>query len=447
MRSPLFLQQAFIVSEDKRFYEHGGIDRLARFHALWQNAKAFGAVRGASTITEQVVRMWHPRKRSLWSRFLEGIEATRLEKKFSKADIFEFYLNQVPYAGNRRGVFQAARACFDRDLDTLSRKEMLALAVMVRAPSRLNLQENENGRCGACCPASIVDSGAGEDRWRRGRPNSKRDIELRNSGLSVEAAHFIDTLYRSLPSSFSPMNGQIRATLDASLQSAAKTILDNRLADLSRSGVHNGAVVILDNRSHEVSAWVTSGARSGDIAGSYIDAAATPRQPGSTLKPFLYALALEKGWTAATLIDDSPLSEPVGTGLHAYHNYSRTYYGRLTLREALGNSLNIPAIRALQFVGVKNLFACLHRLGFDSLQQHPDFYGAGLALGNGEISLFELTKGYSALANQGIYYPPRMILDERIGATRLSEPSVRVFSREAASLIGNILSDPIRSTT
>ena len=136
---PLFLQQAFVVSEDKRFYEHRGVDWKARCYAFWQNLKALRPVRGASTISEQVIRMWRPRPRTIWSRWLEGCEATRLERAFSKADILEFYLNQVPYSGQRRGVVQAARYYFDRDLDTLNQIEMLALVVLVRAPGRMDL--------------------------------------------------------------------------------------------------------------------------------------------------------------------------------------------------------------------------------------------------------------------------------------------------------------------
>ena len=139
---PELLQLAFVESEDQRFYRHSGVDWLARSHALAQNLLAMRALRGASTISEQVVRILHPRQRTLWSRWLEGFEAVQLEKRFSKLKILEFYLNQVPYARQRRGVAQAARDYFDRDLDTLSAKEILALAVLVRSPSRLDLIHN-----------------------------------------------------------------------------------------------------------------------------------------------------------------------------------------------------------------------------------------------------------------------------------------------------------------
>ena len=138
---PETLQQIFIFAEDKRFFEHNGPDWRARWHAMLQNIMALRVVRGASTMTEQTVRIIYPRRRTFWSRWLEGFEATRLEKRFSKADILEFYLNQVPYASQRRGVVQAARHYFDRDLETLNIKEMMALAVLVRAPGRLDLRK------------------------------------------------------------------------------------------------------------------------------------------------------------------------------------------------------------------------------------------------------------------------------------------------------------------
>jgi penicillin-binding protein 1C len=214
--------------------------------------------------------------------------------------------------------------------------------------------------------------------------------------------------------------------------------LDQRLKDLKDRGANNGAVLIVDHQRHEVLAWVNSGVSQDEVSASWIDAVTTPRQPGSTLKPLLYALALEKGWTAATLVDDSPLSESVGGGLHAYQNYSRIHYGMLRVRQALGNSLNIPAVRAAQFVGVDDFLTCLHKLGIQSLQEHPDYYGDGLALGNGEITLLELVRAYTVLARQGTFHPLKYLMTD----VSRREETRRVFSAETASLIGNILADP-----
>lgn len=435
---PLLLQQAFILAEDQRFYLHGGVDWKARMHALVQNLKAFRAVRGASTITEQVVRMLHPRPRTLWSRWLEGIEALRLEKRFSKATILEFYLNQVPYARQRRGVAQAAYDYFDRDLDTLSTKEMLALAVLVRAPSRLDLnrgtdqiQKPLTRLAHRMYTAKLISS----EVYRN---ILQEKLVLREPTLPVQASHFIQYVrHLDLPTS-GLQNGRLHTTLDASFQKRVQEILDQRLLTLRSQQVTDGAILVVDHLSDQVLAWVNGGAFWVDTAGSQIDAILTPRQPGSTLKPFLYAMALEKGWTAATLIEDSPLSQPVGLGLHNFHNYSQQYYGPLRLREALGNSLNIPAVRTIQFVGVQPFLERLHELGFSSLTRSSDFYGEGLALGNGEVTLFELVQAYATLARGGVFRPLKVLLEEIVP----TEPPRRIYSKEVSSLIADILSDP-----
>lgn len=435
---PRILRQALVVSEDQRFWRHGGVDWPARLHALWQNITALRTIRGASTISEQVIRMWHPRPRTPWSRWLEGLEAARLEKSFSKGEILEFYLNQVPYAGQRRGVVQAARYFFDRDPDTLSTAETMALVVMVRAPSRLNVRKNPDGLIRSIQQLAdrllqygIIDEG-------QYATISAADLRIREAASPVRADHFVQYLYRLAPPSEVRDRGRLRTTLDAGLQHIVQTILDHRIKDLKDRGARNGAALIVDHQRSEVLAWVNSGAYLDDVPASWIDAVTTPRQPGSTLKPLLYALALEKGWTAATLVDDYPLSEPVGYGLHSYHNYSRTHYGPLRVREALGNSLNIPAVRAIQFVGVDHFLDCLHALEVRSLQQHPDYYGDGLALGNGEITLLELVRAYTVLARQGVSRPLVYLMTDE---SRQPETR-RIFAAETASLIGNILSDP-----
>lgn len=433
---PQTLQDFFILAEDQRFYRHGGVDWLARLHALAQNLKAGRIVRGASTLTEQAVRILHPRPRTFWSRWVETVEAMRLEARFSKADILEFYLNQIDYVGRRRGVASAARHYFDRDLDTLNQKEMMALAVLVRSPSRMDLRhgnksvENPIRRLGE----RLLQQGLLDSEGLRAL--LAQPLQLQQRRLPVQATHFVQHLYRHAAELPSSGGSVLRTSLDARLQHDAQRILEQRLADLRARDVHNGALLIVDHQTNEVRAWVNSGDFFSDLPGSQIDAITTPRQPGSTLKPLLYALALEKGWTAATLIEDAPLAESVGSGLHDYQNYSRSFYGPLRLRDALGNSLNTPAVRTAQYVGAADFLATLRQLGIRTLEQHPNFYGDGLALGNGGVSLFELVQAYTALARQGLYQPLRLLPDSA------TEPARRVFSAETASLIGHILSDP-----
>ncbi|MDM8569127.1 DUF2304 family protein, partial [Thiotrichales bacterium HSG1] len=215
------------------------------------------------------------------------------------------------------------------------------------------------------------------------------------------------------------------------IQSITQQILDQQIQNIF--SVKHGAVLVVDHQTGEVLAWVNAGKPS---ERSQIDAITTPRQPGSTLKPFLYGLALEKGWTAATLINDVPLAEAVGTGMHSYHNYSRHYYGAISLREALGNSLNIPAIRTIQQFGVETFLHRLHQLGMTSLTAAPEHYGDGLALGNGEVTLFELVQAYTVLANNGFFQPLKVLRDAPTSDVQT------IFNSQISSIITDILSDP-----
>ncbi|MCE5336576.1 MAG: transglycosylase domain-containing protein [Desulfobacteraceae bacterium] len=433
---PELLQQAFVQSEDRRFFEHGGPDWLARAHALLQNIRAMRGVRGASTITEQVVRMLHPRPRTVWSRWIEGFEAARLEKIASKTEILEFYLNQVPYAQQRRGVVEAARLYFDRDLNTLNPREILALAVLVRAPSGLDLRKNPKAMEKSMARLAGHMIGAGLlDREEHARILSGRFELARPRGV-LEAPHFVQYLFRSSGADPTLSGGRLTSTLDGHMQQKTRQILANRLEALRSSEVGNGAVLVVDNRTDDVLAWVSGSTAEDDTTGS-INAVLVPRQPGSTLKPFLYALAMELGWTPATLIDDSPMAEPIGSGLHSFQNYSRVYYGPLRLRDALGNSLNTPAIRTIKFTGVERFLERLHLLGISGLTKGADHYGEGLALGDGEVNLFELVQAYAALARLGEFRPLRTLSEPR----QSDGMSRQVIDRKTAAMVIDILSD------
>ena len=429
---PPFLRAAFVAAEDKRFFEHDGPDWRARLSAAWTNVTSGRAVRGASTISEQVVRMLQPRPRTVWSRWLEGWEARELERRFTKSEILEFYLNQVPYASNRRGVWQAARYYFARDLTTLSKKEMLALAVLVRAPTRFDLKRDAAASAGAIerLAVALVEDGT--------LPMAERDTVLAEQltldapHLAVAAPHFVEHARAAIGAA----QPKLVTTLDAGLQAKVQRMLDERMSFLGSRRVANGAVLVLEHATGEVLAWVVAGGGGEEGPTSHIDTVTTPRQPGSALKPFLYALALDSGWTAAHVIEDAPLSESTSGGLHSYQNYSRLFYGEVALRDALGNSLNIPALKVLQHVGAEPYLRTLASLGFDGLTNHPDFYGDGIALGSGAVTLLEVVQAYGALANGGVFLPARTRFDAAAG-----DAPRRVYSAEAASLVANILAD------
>ena len=434
---PAILRNAFIESEDRRFLSHSGVDWPAHVHALAQDLRAMKGVRGASTITEQVVRMLHPRPRTVWSRWLEGIEAARLERRFSKSEILEFYLNQVPYGHQRRGVVEAARFYFDRDPATLNVKESLALAVLVRAPSGLDLKQRRRSLERRL--SKLAAHMRGKDLLSKAeyRAALSEGFEFAHSRRVIEAPQFVHYVFDTTGAEVLNSSGRVTTSLDGRLQQEVRQILWNRLQALRSSDVGDGAALVVDNRTGEVLAWVSESNSAGESQG-WVDAVTVRRQPGSTLKPFLYALAMEMGWTAATLIEDFPLSEAAGSGLHSFHNYSRTYYGPLRLRVALGNSLNTPAVRTIQFTGTERFLQWLRLLGISGLNKSADFYGHGLALGDGEVSLFELVQAYSALARHGAFRPLRALCERRLPSDEIRP----VISPSTAAIIADILSDP-----
>lgn len=430
--APELLRAAFIAAEDRRFATHHGVDWTARMAAAGANLRAGRVVRGASTISEQVVRMLHPRARTPWSRWLEGFEATRLERLHGKPAILEFYLNQVPYAARRRGVVQAARYYFDRDLATLNEKELLALAVIVRAPRWFDP--------GSRTPALERGIAAvAETLHRDGRlaldaaTVIAQTLSPRRTTEPVNVAHFLRYLNEREPGARA--DGMTPTTLDLNVQRSVQEIVDRRLVDLAGRHVHNAAVLAVDHTHNEILAWVVGNAGRRDKPFAAIDAVTVRRQPGSTLKPLLYTEALQQGLSVATMIDDVPFEQNVGLGLHAVANYSHRYYGPVSMREALGNSLNIPAVRMAQFVGAANFIERLRELGINSLTEHPNVYGDGIALGNGEVTLFELVQAYTVLARMGEFTPLRLLDADTV-------PQTRVFSEDVTSLIADILSDP-----
>jgi len=437
---PELLVNAFITSEDRRFFEHSGVDFLARTNVLAKYAFEKKSLRGASTITEQVVRILHPRKRSLWSKWIEGLEAIVLESKFSKADILEFYLNQVPYSANRRGLVQAARYYFNRDLNTLNTKETLALVVLVRAPSKFDLYDNKikidesiARLASALKERGFVNSKANENL-------ASYELQLNPETLEIPAFHFVDYVRQNSGPIESSEHKTI-TTLDGNLQAFVTDFLENRLKSLSAKNINNAAAIVIDNQTNEILAWVSVGLKcresNNQEDGCMIDMVTSPRQPGSALKPFLYAAALDKGWNAATVIEDSPYSDAIGKGIKDFHNYSHTYYGKIRLRNALGNSLNIPALRTINYVTPESYLEILRKMEFESLQKDAAFYGDGLALGSGEVTLFELARAYNMLANRGKFSPLKITFyKDTINNEK------QIYSPEITSVISNILSDP-----
>ena len=442
---PEFLRHAVIAAEDKRFYRHYGIDFLAIGSALLTNFRNTAFLRGGSTISQQVARILNHRGRGLYNHYLSAIEAVSLECRFSKDEILRYFLNQVPLSRGSHGVQEAARRLFDRDLDQLSKKEMLALAVLIRAPGRLTPGFEEAGAGVKVSPqlenrilalnSELVRSGVESEL--QGRATAAQTLRFEVPVPELEAPHFLRFLDSERERlGINSEKHRLVTTLDSSVQEFTQKIINNQVHALAPFGVSYGSALVVDNEQNKVRAWVSYGGDE-ETPSSYFDGVLVPRQAGSTLKPFLYAAALKKGWTAATLIEDEPLVQAHGAGIHRVRNYSGSYYGQVTLREALANSLNVPAIEAVKFVEVDNFLGLLRFLGFSSLNRESGFYGEGLALGNGEVTLLELVRAYSVLANRGVLKPLSFTSEDQF----LEQQTQQVIDPEIASLISDILSD------
>jgi len=432
---PELYLKALLVAEDKSFYTHHGVDYSARINAIYQNLKAFKWIRGASTISEQVVRMLHPRPRTLWSKWIEGFEAEKLEKNITKEEVLQFYVNQVPYAANRRGIQQGALYYFNRDLVTLNEKEILALVVLIRSPKWYDPVKNKKSldkRIATLAYKLYLEKKITTNQFKNIKDASLSISKARNS---TDTSHFISFVSSQL-NTFEKEKLIIHTTLNLDYQNFIQKILNNKIDALKDKNVHNGAVIVIDHQTNKVLSWVVAYAGQKNKQFNSYDSVLVARQPGSTLKPFLYAQALKKGWEATTLIDDSPLSESVGLGIHSYHNYSNNNYGLITLRQSLGNSLNIPAIKTIQFVGVETFLNSLHSFGISTLNEYPNYYGDGIALGNSEVSLYELTRAYSVFARMGKFDKINVI--QNSGKDKKGR---QIISEKIASLIADILSD------
>lgn len=428
------LQQAMLAAEDKRFYSHHGVDLVAAGSAFMDNLHRARA-RGASTITMQLAKLLMPQAMAPhgWSAKLAQIRlALALELHWSKTQILEAYLNRVTFRGELVGVDAAARGLLAKGPAGLDQVDAAILASLVRSPgtSRTQLARRTCATLQAMAATGI--------EMRTHKPCQLATIRAallpaRPFPLAGrdEAPHLARHLLHT-------PGERLQSTVDASLQRFAQHTLRTHLAQLTTQNVEDGAVVVLDNHSGEVLAYVGS---SGDLSGAAaVDGVAALRQPGSTLKPFLYALAIDQGWlNASSVLDDSPLALTTPSGLYIPQDYDRTFHGAVSVRTALGASLNVPAVRTLTLVGVDPFLATLRKLGLNSLTQDADHYGFGLALGAGDTTLLQLTNAYRALANGGQWQAVHMQLAANTAAQHPARDSV--FSLQASFIIGDMLSD------
>ncbi|HET7266749.1 MAG TPA: transglycosylase domain-containing protein [Oleiagrimonas sp.] len=431
-RIPALLRKAFVASEDHRYWQHGGVDWRARLAAMWQNLSAGHVVRGASTIGEQVARILKPRPRTYWSHWVAGFDSGRLLRRFGRARVLAFYLNQVPYGAQRCGVAQAARYYFGQQVDALDPAEQLALAVLVRSPVHYDPREHPDNLRRAVDRLATRMHDEKVISATQARAIREASIRPGRMPLPVHAGPFVvHAMQRA--KALGVDEAVLHTTLDPELQVFVQRTLRQRVQALADRGVGNGAAVVVDNRTGAVLAWAV--APEGNVYA--IDPVVTPRQPGSALKPFVYGLAMATlGWQPSHVLRDTPLAERIDSGVHRYRNYSGKHYGRVSLRYALANSLNIPAVRTAQAVGVPAIIDVLHRFGFSTFHKSADYYGPAIVLGDGAVTLLDMVQAYASLARHGKYLPVHVL-------ENVPQPTPEpVLPAAVTSLLANILSDP-----
>jgi penicillin-binding protein 1C len=437
------LINAFVAVEDRRFWEHHGIDVLAVGRALKANLRAGRTVSGASTITMQLARLLRPAERSWTGKVTQAFWALRLESHSSKQQIMEQYLNRVQLGQGTVGVSAASALYFGTSASEVSIAQAATLAGLAHAPSRDNPQVSPERarRRQAVALARMGRLGfATRDDIARARAET---LASRGRVTPFVAPHFTTRVLSWVAdTAASGGNGRIRTSLDVELQRELEAEVRHTVDVLRDRNVEQAAAVVLDNETGEVLAWVGSPDFWAPKDGQ-TDMVVSARQPGSALKPFLYGVALDRGYTAASVLPDIPKTYPTATGPYQPRNYDRRFRGPTRVREALASSYNVPAVDVASSLGANALLQTLRLAGFESLQRDAEYYGLGLALGNGDVTLIELANGYRALANGGEWRPWTWRLTSGAAGSRgPARGARRVVSPAASAIVLDILSDP-----
>ena len=430
---------AFVTVEDKRFWEHSGIDARALARALKDNLRTRQVVSGASTITMQLARLLRPAPRNWSGKFAQVLWALRLERHLGKQQILEQYLNRVELGQATVGVGAASSLYFGVSASEVSLGQAATMAGLAHAPSRDNPY-----------------AAATRARRRRDRVLKRMerlgyaavaDVErARQEPLAAAprtppflAPHFIARVLARLADSAAAPNVEpsVQTSLDLSLQGELEAEVRHTVDVLRDRGVEQAAAVVLDNQTGEVLAWVGSPDFWSPNDGQ-ADMVVSPRQPGSALKPFLYALAFDRGFSPASVLPDLPKAYASAAGSYSPRNYDRRFRGPVRAREALASSYNVPAVELASRLGTGAFLHTLRLAGFESLQRDAEYYGLGLALGNGDVTLIEIANAYRALGNGGVWRPWTWHLAPRAAP---STDGRRVVSPVASALVLDVLAD------
>lgn len=380
--------KALVQFEDRRFYRHPGVDPGALARALVSNIKAGHTVSGGSTITMQVMRLSGGGERTIGRKIIEAFQATRLEGRYSKEQILALFASHAPFGGNVVGLEAAAWRYFGRPADELSWAEAATLAVLPNSPSAVHpgkgreaLEAKRNRLLLRLLEHGDISADTYEAALAEPLPDKPH-------ALPAPAPHFVERC---------PAGKRTRSTIRMSVQKAVSAAADRRSDELAAEGVADLAVVVMDNASGEIIAYVGNTSAGRARPGRDVDIASAPRSTGSILKPFLYEAALEEG----VILPKALLPDiPVNLGGFAPQNFDRQYYGAVPANEALARSLNVPSVFLLREYGVEKFHKRLNDIGLSTITKSPDHYGLSLILGGAEAMLTEVTAAYSAMTRE-----------------------------------------------
>lgn len=456
---PLYLRQATISIEDKNFYSHQGFDPIGMARGFLRVFTS-GRAQGGSTLTQQLVKnALLTNDRTVGRKIKEFVLAVEIEKKYTKDQILQMYLNEVPYGGTAWGVGAASETYFGKDVKDLDLVEAAILAGMPQSPSTYSPYSST--------PKAYIQRT--KDVLRRMREDSyiTKDQEasaaaqlgsvtFQPRGAGLKAPHFVQYVEKILEDRYGQAaveQGGLRVTtsLDSDLQEKAQTIVSEEIAKVEKQHITNGASIVLNPETGEILAMVGSKNFSATDYDGQVNVTMSLRQPGSSFKPFTYVTAFKKGFTASTLLMDVPTTFPGGIGQPDYNpvNYDGKNVGPIQVRFALGNSRNIPAVKMLAMVGIKDVLGTATDLGITTLPPTSDTLkrvGLSLTLGGGEVRLIDMADAYSAFVNKGYRIDPVAILkvtdvNGKVLEDNNPQKGRRVLTEDQAFLIDSILSD------
>jgi penicillin-binding protein 1C len=410
---PPLVVSATVAAEDRRFWSHAGVDPIAMMRALKRDLMELEFVEGGSTISQQVAKLLlnrqSPRRhRGIGGKLHEAILAMRLEHRFTKREILALYLNLAAYGNQVVGVERASRAYFGCPASLLTPAQAAFVAGLPQRPTGFNpyrAREAAMTRQRSVLHRMASMGKLSPDQLREAR--AERLVFTRQA-TPFKAPHFVEMV---LAAAGDATPARIETTIDGELQAEIAGIIESQRSTLKEHGAGNVAVVVLDNERGEWLAWEGSGNYFDVAHGGAINGPRVPRQPGSALKPFTYALAFENGFTPASVLPDIPSHFPTAEPgvLYTPRNYDGRYRGPLLARRALAGSENVPAVALASEVGVPNLVRFLSRAGFTTFDRTASYYGLGVTLGNAEVRLDELVAAYSAFARGGEWISPTYI--------------------------------------